>query len=56
MDGGARWATVHRVAESDMTEVTEHAHMHVNRKNLQLATRLGEVKFCPSLIPQTCNM
>ena len=26
-DRGARRATVHRVAESDMTEVTYHAHM-----------------------------
>ena len=26
MDGGAWRATVHRVAESDMTEVTEHTH------------------------------
>jgi hypothetical protein len=25
MDRGARWATVHAVAESDMTEATEHA-------------------------------
>ena len=24
MDSGAWWATVHRVAESDTTEVTEH--------------------------------
>ena len=28
MDSGAWWATVHEVAESDMTEVTEHACMH----------------------------
>ena len=27
MDSGAWWATVHEVAESDMTEVTEHACM-----------------------------
>ena len=25
MDRGAWWATVHRIAESEMTEVTEHA-------------------------------
>ena len=27
MDRGAWQATVHRIAESDTTEVTEHAHM-----------------------------
>ena len=26
MDREAWWATVHRVTESDMTEVTEHMH------------------------------
>ena len=31
MDRGAWRATVHRVAESDMTEVTEHACMHNTR-------------------------
>ena len=28
MDRGAWWATVHRVTESDKTEVIEHAHKH----------------------------
>ena len=28
MERGAWWATVHGVAELDMTEVTEHAHKH----------------------------
>ena len=27
MDKGARWATGHEVAESDMTEATGRAHM-----------------------------
>ena len=27
MDRGARWATVHGAAESDMTEATEHTHI-----------------------------
>ena len=27
VDRGAWWAIVHRVAESDMTEATEHAYM-----------------------------
>ena len=27
MDRGVWWATVHTVAELDMTEVTEHAHI-----------------------------
>ena len=27
MDRGAWWATVHSMAESDMTEATQHAHM-----------------------------
>ena len=26
MDRGAPWATAHRVAESDMTEATQHTH------------------------------
>ena len=42
MDRGARRATVHGVAESDRAEVTEQAHIHENRKNLQLAARLGD--------------
>ena len=29
MDRRAWWAMVYRVAESDMTEATQHAHMHV---------------------------
>ena len=38
MDSGAWWATVHRVAESDMTEATEHTththtHTHVAHTN-----------------------
>ena len=28
MDRGSWWATVHGVAELDMTEVTEHTHAH----------------------------
>ena len=31
MDGGARWATIHRVAVLDMTEATEHTHMASNK-------------------------
>ena len=27
MDRGAQWATAHRIAESDMTEVTQHTHV-----------------------------
>ena len=26
MDGGAWWVTVHRLTESDTTEVTQHTH------------------------------
>ena len=29
MDRGAWWATVHRVAESNTTEVTEHTHAYL---------------------------
>ena len=29
IDRGAWWATVHRVTELDMTEVTSHTHTHV---------------------------
>ena len=32
MDRGAWWVIVHRVAESDVTEVTEHAHNEDDRK------------------------
>ena len=28
MDRGAWWATVHRVSESDKTEVRDHNHLH----------------------------
>ena len=38
MDKGAWWATVHRAAKSDKTEVTEHAHMmQVEELNRTLA-------------------
>ena len=30
MDRGARWATVHGVAELDRPEVAEHMHMCIN--------------------------
>ena len=29
MDRGTWWATVHRVAELDTIEVTQHTHMHM---------------------------
>ena len=32
VDRGAWWATIHGVAESDTTEVTEHAHTPAIRK------------------------
>ena len=32
MDWGAWWATVHPVAESDMTEATKHACVHVKMR------------------------
>ena len=31
MDGGARWATIHRDAVLDMTEATKHTHMASNK-------------------------
>ena len=31
MDGGAWWAAVHKVAESDTSEATEHISMHANQ-------------------------
>ena len=36
MDRGALLATVHGVTESDMTEVTEHACMHITYKRIFL--------------------
>ena len=30
MDGGAWWATVHGIPESDMTEATQHTSIVVN--------------------------
>ena len=32
MDKGARWATVHGVAESDMTEQLTHTHTHTHTR------------------------
>ena len=32
MDRGAWWATVHRVAELDTTEATEHTHREYNNE------------------------
>ena len=40
MDRGAQWATVHRVAESDMTEVTQHTHINACRCNV-LRTKMS---------------
>ena len=42
MDRGAWWATVQRVAESDMTEVTEHAHIHTLPINNVVAVSGGQ--------------
>ena len=35
MDRGAWWATVHGVAESGATEVTEHVHLSQSRTTLK---------------------
>ena len=42
MDRGAWQATVHRVAELDMTEATLHAHMHVLTKLQGYIVQHGE--------------
>ena len=41
-DKGTRWATVHRVAESDMTEATEHAHTQRKTRPAQLELSKSE--------------
>jgi len=38
MDRGTWWATVHRVAESDTTKVTEHARLIVRQQYCLLHT------------------
>ena len=46
MDRGAWQGTVHRVAESDMTEATLHAHMHVSNKPQGYIVQHGEYSQC----------
>ena len=43
MDRGAWWVIVHRVAESDMTEVTEHAHNEDDKKGPSVFFTLKEL-------------
>ena len=58
MDRGAWWATVQRVAESDTTEVTEHAHTHTLPINGVVAVSGGQQRNSAghihvSILPQT---
>ena len=41
MDGGGWQATVHGVTELDMTEVTQHTHMHGRFKKITFPTQRG---------------
>ena len=52
-DRGAWRATVHRVAESDLTEATEHARTHVHRVGdaIQPSHRLSPLLLPPSMFP-----
>ena len=58
MNRGAWWAAVQRVAESDTTKVTEHAHMHTLLINNVVTISGGQqrnsaVCIHVSILPQT---
>ena len=57
MDRRAWWATLHRVAESDMTEVTQHACMHSRFEWIKIYVRLYYI-FSPlsyEFLPRLAN-
>ena len=50
MDRGASWATVHGVAELDMTEVTEHAARMQHAQTLLWKTSIPIFVLCSKFI------
>ena len=51
MDRGTWWAEVHGVAESDMTEATDHTH---TRKYRTLYVRFEEIEELINQLPCLC--
>ena len=49
MDRGVWWALVHRIAESDTTDATKHAHLHIQDMYTQIKPGGSAVKNPPAV-------
>ena len=52
-DRGACWGLIHKIAESDTTEVTKHAHMHIQDIHTHICKPGGSAVKNPPAVQET---